>query len=153
MQQQGAEPMMNAAVQTSSLMTWLPILALVMATAIMMKWQRTHRRLDTSRIAQLDASLVAIRKQVVMVSTTALPGKKTLKTIGFLESTSDIEVSSDGDYRIAEKDALLALGEQALSLGANTIIGLRKSHSHYDQAGSKWRVVRVTYSGTAVITT
>jgi len=30
-------------------------------------------------------------------------------------------------------------------------VGLRKSNAHYDQAGSQWRVSRVTYQGTAVV--
>ena len=35
--------------------------------------------------------------------------------------------------------------------GANAIIGLRKTHAHYDQPGSQWRVSRVIYSGTAIV--
>lgn len=145
--------MSTAAVQTSNLMTWLPLAAMLVAASILVKWRRRNRRHDTYRLAQLDTELAAIREQVLLVSTETVPRQKIVKTIGFLESISGIEVSSDGDYRIAEKEALLALGQQALSVGANAIVGLRKVHTHYDQAGSQWRVSRVIYSGTAIVMT
>ena len=74
-----------------------------------------------------------------------------MKTIGFVESMSGIEATSDADYLLAEREALLALGRQALAMGANAIVGLRKTNTNYDQAGSQWRVSRVTYLGTAVV--
>jgi uncharacterized protein YbjQ (UPF0145 family) len=40
---------------------------------------------------------------------------------------------------------------QELALEANAIVGLRKSNAHYEQAGSQWRMSRVTYQGTAVV--
>lgn len=74
-------------------------------------------------------------------------------TIGYLESVSAVEAASDADYRLAETDALLNLARNALAHGANAIVGLRKTHAHYDQPGSQWRVSRVIYSGTAVVVT
>lgn len=71
----------------------------------------------------------------------------------YLESTSTIEVASDADYRLAECDALLNLSRNAVDKGANAIVGLRKTHAHYDQPGSQWRVSRVIYSGTAAVVT
>ena len=79
------------------------------------------------------------------------PERSIVKTIGFVESMSGIEATSDMDYLLAEREALLALGKQALAMGANAIVGLRKTNTHYDQAGSQWRVSRVTYLGTAVV--
>lgn len=147
----GDPAMTTAAVQTSNLMTWLPLAVMLLAAAILMTWRRQNRRLDTHRLAQLDTALATIREQVLLVSTETVPHRSIVKTIGFLESMSGIEVTSDGDYRIAEKEALLGLGRQALSVGANAIVGLSKIHNHYDQAGSQWRVSRVTYSGTAIV--
>jgi uncharacterized protein YbjQ (UPF0145 family) len=68
-----------------------------------------------------------------------------------VEALSDTEAASDWEYRLAEKQALLGLARQGLGIGANAIVGVRKSNAHYDQAGSKWRVARVTYAGTAVV--
>ncbi len=51
----------------------------------------------------------------------------------------------------AKNIALREMMEQAAGLGANAIVGLRKTHAHYDQPGSQWRVSRVIYSGTAAV--
>ena len=151
MRNHGEHLMSTAAVQTSNFMTWLPLAAMLLAATILITWRRQNRRLDTHRLTQLDTALATIREQVLLVSTDTVPQRKIVKTIGFLESMSGIEVTSDSDYRIAEKEALLGLGRQALSVGANAIVGLCKVHNHYDQAGSQWRVSRVTYSGTAIV--
>lgn len=143
--------MSAAATQTTSLMGWLPLVAILFVTTILFKWSRQNRRHDTKRLAELDAALVTIREKVLLVSTESVSDHPIVKTIGFIESMSDIEVASDADYRLAERAALLALGRQALSMGANTIVGLRKTNAHYDQAGSQWKISRVAYSGTAVI--
>ena len=34
---------------------------------------------------------------------------------------------------------------------ANAVVGIKKINAHYDQAGSQWRVSRVAYCGTAVV--
>lgn len=143
--------MSTAAVQTSSLMTWLPLAAILLAVSILIKWGRQNRHRDTKRLNQLDAALASIREQLFLVSTESVPERSIVKTIGFVESMSGIEATSDADYLLAEREALLELGRQALAMGANAIVGLRKTNSHYDQAGSQWRVSRVTYLGTAVV--
>ncbi len=145
--------MSTAAVQTSNLMTWLPLGALLLAISILIRWGRQNRYRDTQRLNQLDTALTSIREQLFLVSTESVPERSIVKTIGFVESMSGIEVTSDADYLLAEREALLALGKQALAMGANAIVGLRKINTHYDQAGSQWRVSRVTYSGTAVVMT
>ncbi len=143
--------MSTAAVQTSSLMTWLPLAAILLAVSILIKWGRQNRHRDTKRLNQLDAALASIREQLFLVSTESVPERSIVKTIGFVESMSGIEATSDADYLLAEREALLELGRQALAMGANAIVGLRKTNTHYDQAGSQWRVSRVTYLGTAVV--
>ena len=145
--------MSTAAVQTSNLMTWLPLAAMLLAISILIKWGRQNRHRDTKRLNQLDTALTSIREQLFLVSTESVPERSIVKTIGFVESMSGIEATSDADYLLAEREALLALGRQALAMGANAIVGLRKSNSNYDQAGSQWRVSRVIYSGTAVVMT
>lgn len=143
--------MSTAAVQTSNLMAWLPLAAMLLAISILIKWGRQNRHRDTQRINQLDTALASIRDQLFLVSTESVPERSIVKTIGFVEAMSGIETTSDEDYLLAEREALLALGKQALAMGANAIVGLRKSNTHYDQAGSQWRVSRVTYLGTAVV--
>jgi len=143
--------MSTAAVHTSSLMTWLPLTAILLAVSILIKWGRQNRHRDTTRLNQLDAALASIREQLFLVSTESVPERSIVKTIGFVESMSGIEATSDADYLLAEREALLELGRQALAMGANAIVGLRKTNTHYDQAGSQWRVSRVTYLGTAVV--
>lgn len=147
----GDIPMSNAAVQPTNLMTWLPWAALFCAAFILMKWRRQNRQYDTHRLAQLDAALAIIREQVLLVSTDTVPQHLVEKTLGFIESKSGIEAASDSEYQLAEKEALLSLGRQALSMGANAVVGLHKVNSHYDQAGSQWRIARVSYLGTAVL--
>lgn len=143
--------MNTTAVQTSNLMAWLPLAAMLLAISILIKWGRQNRHRDTQRLNQLDAALTSIREQLFLVSTESVPERSIVKTIGFVESMSGIEATSDADYLLAEREALLALGNQALAMGANAIVGLRKTNTHYDQAGSHWRVSRVTYLGTAVL--
>jgi uncharacterized protein YbjQ (UPF0145 family) len=151
MRNHGEHLMSTAAVQTSSLMTWLPLAAILLAVSILIKWGRQNRHRDTKRLNQLDTALASIREQLFLVSTESVPERSIVKTIGFVESMSGIEATSDADYLLAEREALLELGRQALTMGANAIVGLRKTNTHYDQAGSQWRISRVTYLGTAVV--
>ena len=153
MRNQGEHLMSTAAVQTSNLMTWLPPAAMLLAVSILIRWGRRNRHRDTQRLNQLDSALASIREQLFLASTDSVSERSIAKTIGFVESMSGIEAASDADYQLAEREALLALGRQALAMGANAIVGLRKTNAHYDQAGSQWRVSRVTYSGTAVVMT
>lgn len=92
-----------------------------------------------------------IRSQVLLVATDDVPGFKIAKTLGYVEALSPTEAASDWEYRLAEKDALLKLAQKARDIGANAVVGIRKTNAHYDQAGSQWGVSRVTYCGTAVI--
>jgi uncharacterized protein YbjQ (UPF0145 family) len=143
MRDHGVHLMSTAAVQTSNLMAWLPLAVMLLAISILIKWGRQNRHRDIQRLNQLDTALTSIREQLFLVSTESVPERSIVKTIGFVESMSGIEATSDADYLLAER--------QALAMGANAIVGLRKTNTHYDQAGSQWRVSRVTYLGTAVV--
>ena len=143
--------MCTAALQTTNLMAWLPLAAVLLAISILIKWGRQNRQRNNQLLNQLDAALTSIRDELFLVSTESVPDRSIVKTLGFVESMSGIEATSNADYLLAEREALLALGKQALAMGANAIVGLRKTNTHYDQAGSQWRVSRVTYLGTAVV--
>lgn len=140
-----------AATHTSSLFGWIPILACVLAGFTLYRWQRRNRSIDRRQIDLMLSDLEALKRHVLLVSTDQLPSRTVIRTIGYLESLSAVEAASDADYRLAECDALLSLTRDAHARGANAIIGLRKTHAHYDQAGSQWRVSRVIYSGTAIV--
>jgi len=140
-----------AATQTSSFFGWMPIVAFVLAGLTLYRWNRRNKTADHRRLDRMLSDLEAIKHQVLLVSTDQPPSKAVIRTLGYLESVSTVEVASDADYRLAECDALLNLARNAVAQGANAIVGLRKTHAHYDQPGSQWRVSRVIYSGTAAV--
>ena len=142
-----------AATQTSSFFGWMPIVAFVLAGLTLYRWNRRNKTADHRRMDRMLSDLEAIKHQVLLVSTDQPPSKAVIRMLGYLESVSTVEVASDADYRLAECDALLTLARNALAKGANAIVGLRKTHAHYDQPGSQWRVSRVIYSGTAAVVT
>lgn len=142
-----------AATQMSSFFGWMPIVAFVLAGLTLYRWNRRNKTADHRRIHRMLSDLQAIKHQVLLVSTDQPPLKAVIRTLGYLESVSTVEVASDADYQLAECDALLTLARNALAKGANAIVGLRKTHAHYDQPGSQWRVSRVIYSGTAAVVT
>lgn len=142
---------MSAATQSSAALGWIPILATIFATYIMYKWLKRIRGIDVMRMKKLDADIDDIKQHLLLVTTESVPGHPIIKTLGYHEAMSPIEAGSDSDYRIAEREALLAFARLVVAHGANAAIGLRKTNAHYDQAGSQWRISRVSYSGTAVV--
>lgn len=58
--------------------------------------------------------------------------------------------STDAEFRLAEKEALLDIMNQAINLGANSVIDLKMTTGSYQQQGSQWMVSKATYTGTAV---
>lgn len=142
-----------AATQTSSFFGWMPIVACILVGVALYRRNRRIKAVDHRRMDRMLLELEAIKHQVLLISTDQPPSRAATRTIGYLESVSAVEAASDADYRLAETDALLNLARNAVAQGANAIVGLRKTHAHYDQPGSQWRVSRVIYSGTAVVVT
>lgn len=140
-----------AATHTNGLFGALPLFALLLAGAALLRWNRRSKAAAIPRIAQLERELDLIKSQILLVTTDMLPGCRVVKTIGYVESLSETEAASDWEYRIAEKEALLGLAQKAVGIGANAVVGIKKINAHYDQAGSQWRVSRVAYCGTAVV--
>lgn len=139
-----------AATQSSSLLGALPLLVLVLACAALIRWNRRSIAKIKPQLDQLEHELNLIRSQILLATTDDLPGIRVAKTLGYVEALSPTEAASDWEYRLAEKDALLRLAQKARDIGANAVVGIRKTNAHYDQAGSQWRVSRVAYCGTAV---
>lgn len=142
---------MSAASHASNLFGTLPLLALLLAGIAFFAWNRRDKASTEKKIAQLDQELDSIRNQISLVTTDGFSGGKILKTVGYIEATSDIEATSAWEYRLAENEAMLKLAQTALSHGANAIVGVRKINAGYCQAGSRWRIARVAYCGTAVV--
>jgi heme/copper-type cytochrome/quinol oxidase subunit 2 len=140
-----------AATHTSNVFWFLPLLGLLLIGVVMFRWSRRAKTTTTRRLDEVERELATVQSQILLVTTSAVPGGRTVRTLGYVEALSDTEAASDWEYRLAEKQALLGLARQGLGIGANAIVGVRKSNAHYDQAGSKWRVARVTYAGTAVV--
>ncbi|KAF0101123.1 MAG: hypothetical protein FD187_319 [bacterium] len=140
-----------AATHTNGLFGVLPLFALLLAGAALLRWNRRSKASVEPQLDQLEHDLDLIKTQILLVTTDILPGCRVVKTIGYVESLSETEAASDREYRIAEKEALLGLAQKALGIGANSVVGVRKINAHYDQAGSQWRVSRVAYCGTAVV--
>ena len=141
----------NAATQSSSLFGALPLFALLLAGVALLRWNRRSKASVEPQLDQLEHDLDLIRGQILLITTDNVPDRRIVKTIGYVEDISEIEAASDWEYRIAEKEALLGLAQKAVGIGANAVVGIKKINAHYDQAGSQWRVSRVAYCGTAVV--
>ena len=140
-----------AASESGGLLGALPLFALFLAGMAFFRWIRKSKSTTEPKLDQLERELDLIGKQVLLVTTDEIPGIRIAKTLGYIEALSPTEAASDWEYRLAEKDALLRLARKAGDIGANAVVGIRKTNANYDQAGSQWRVSRVTYCGTAVI--
>jgi hypothetical protein len=81
-----------------------------------------RRSRNTSSI-NWSSELKIIRNEILLVTTNAVPGERTVRTIGYVEALSETEAASDWEYRLAEKQALLDLARQGLAMGANAIVG------------------------------
>lgn len=142
---------MTAASHSSSFIGMAPIVAILAATLIAFLWHRKNRTSESPALNRINQELDALQKTMLLVTTDTVPGVEITRTIGYIEALSDVEVASDRDYRLAERDALLRLAKAAQAKGANAVVGIRKAYAGYDQSGSQWRISRVTYNGTAVI--
>src|SRR3989338_1778110 len=140
-----------AVTESGGLLGALPLFALLLAGAVLFRWIRKSKSMTETKLDKLERELDLIRNQILLVTTDDVPGIRIAKTLGYIEALSPIEAASDCEYRLAEKDALLRLAKKARDIGANAVVGIRKTNAHYDQAGSQWRISRVTYCGTAVI--
>ncbi len=140
-----------AASESGGLLGVLPLFAIFLVGMALFRWIRKSKSTTEPKLVELERELDLVRKQILLVTTDDVPGIKIARTLGYVEALSPTEAASDWEYRLAEKDALLRLAKKARDIGANAVVGIRKTNAHYDQAGSQWRVSRVTYCGTAVI--
>lgn len=142
---------MTAASHSSSFIGMAPIVAILAAIFIAFLWHRKNKPSESPALNRINRELDVLQETMLLATTDTVPGVEITKTIGYVEALSDVEVASDRDYRLAERDALLRLAKAAQAKGANAVIGIRKAYAGYDQSGSQWRISRVTYTGTAVM--
>lgn len=95
-----------AATHTNGLFGVLPLFALLLAGAALLRWNRRSKASVEPQLDQLEHDLDLIKTQILLVTTDILPGCRVVKTIGYVESLSETEAASDWEYRIAEKEAL-----------------------------------------------
>ena len=113
--------------------------------ALRIKKQKALKKMEI-----VDSRLKSIGKEVIAVTSEVFPGKTIKNTLGSVAGISDTAASTDEQFLLAEKEALLNILTGAREMGANAVIGLRMSAGTYQQQGSQWMVTKVTYSGTAV---
>lgn len=99
---------------------------------------------------KLEATLADLRKDVLIVSSSSIPGREITRVFGNVTGISDTQASTKEEFVLAEKEAMHQLILEARSLGANAIIDLKLSMGSYQQQGSKWQVSQAVYNGTAV---
>jgi uncharacterized protein YbjQ (UPF0145 family) len=90
------------------------------------------------------------RAQAKVTVFTYVPSDKIKQTIGLVRGISDTEASSQADFALAEREALLLLLKHAHDLGANAVVGVQLTTGTYETSESKWQVSRPIYTGTAV---
>jgi uncharacterized protein YbjQ (UPF0145 family) len=98
------------------------------------------------------AELSGLRDKLLVVSSSAVPGKEIVRVLGHATGTSRLEASSPEETDAAERQAMLSLMRNALEMGANAVIDTRLSSSTHQQQGSQWMVSKTFYTGTAILT-
>lgn len=131
-------------------MEYLPLLIILAILYFLVIIPARRRKKATELASSLRDKLAEKRRTVLVVTSPKIEGKKILQTLGAVTGTSSTQVMSQDEFDLAEKEAMLAIIEEAESLGANAIVGLQQNTGTYEQQGSKWQVSQFAYSGTAV---
>jgi len=109
-----------------------------------------HRVHTASRNREAGLQLEALRERVLVVTSGDIPGRTIFEVKGVVMGTSKKAASTDAEFRLAEKEAMIEMMQQALGFGANAITELKITTGSYQQPGSQWMVSKVTCYGTAV---
>lgn len=99
---------------------------------------------------ELEKDIQELRERITVVTSTSLPDKAIKSALGNVTGISATSASTDRGFRKAEKEALAAIMQQGIQMGANAIIDLKMTTGSYEEQGSKWVVSKVVYYGTAV---
>lgn len=112
---------------------------------------RHRRRTAKAFVEKTNDELKDLRSKILVVSSSAIPGKEIFQVFGHVTGTSNIEASTPQQADAAERQAMLSLMKNALAMGANAVIDAKLLSSTYQQQGSQWMVSKTYYTGTAVL--
>ena len=99
---------------------------------------------------ELQAVLEELRHEVMVVTSSAIPGKTIKQVFGNVSGISDTNAVSREEFALAEKEAMHNLILEAKKFGANAVVDLKLSTGTYEHTGSQWQVSQLIYLGTAV---
>jgi uncharacterized protein YbjQ (UPF0145 family) len=112
---------------------------------------RRKRKKAQALLDKTSTELHDLRTKILVVSSSAIPGKDIVQVLGHVTGTSSMEASTPEQADAAERQAMLSLMSNALEMGANAVIDAKLSHSTHQQQGSQWMVSKTYYTGTAVV--
>ena len=111
---------------------------------------RSSKSRAEQKCAATESSLDELRKRIVVVTGSSVPGAQIKRAIGVVRGVSDTQASSKEQFSLAEKEALYNMLVEAERLGANAVVELKLNTGTYQQQGSRWQVSQCIYNGTAV---
>lgn len=85
----------------------------------------------------------------MVITLSTIPGREIKEVISNVTGISEGASIEDG-VRLAEKEALLDIMNQAIKLGANAIIDLKITIVTYQKYGGELIFSKIIYTGTAV---
>ncbi|HAY29209.1 MAG TPA: hypothetical protein PK440_20930 [Candidatus Accumulibacter phosphatis] len=73
-----------AATHTSHVFWFLPLLGLLLIGVVMFRWSRRAKTTTTRRLHEVERELATVQSQILLVTTSAVPGGRTLRTLAHL---------------------------------------------------------------------
>ncbi len=108
------------------------------------------RREVRRKSGEFKRAVAAFKHRVTVMASDNIPGNEITEVKGAVTGESETRSSRRSKLEIAEMDAMIVIMHEALSLGANAIIGYKVSTETCRQQDSKKTVRKVSCSGTAV---
>ena len=139
----------------------VPIFAIIFVVMALIGfvWPFLHTyRLKRKRI-NLDKEIQLSQNRITVVTSDSISGRVTERVLGSVTGTSHIPASNDEERKLAEREAMHSLINQAFQVGANAVIGLNMTTESFEFTEPKkllvlpavtWTATKVIYAGTAV---
>ena len=122
-------------------------------------WPPLHSYQLKRRRINLDKGIQLSQNRITVATSGAIPERATERVLGSITGTSQIPASNDEERKLAEREAMHSLIEQALQMGANAVIDLNMTTESFKFTEPKkflvfpavtWTATKVIYAGTAV---
>jgi uncharacterized protein YbjQ (UPF0145 family) len=125
----------------------------IVAFFIFLFWMAYRFKVGKARkiIERASAEIMEFSREVLMVSSSEIPGREIKQVIGHVSGGSRIEASCPEETEAAALEAKLSLLRNAYNMGGNAIIDARLTSCSYQAQGSEWMVTKSSYTGTAVV--